>query len=272
MVLVIDYRDVDKYRDQITVTPIRQPVPQDPLTERLLGEAKSWQQLQAERDAIVQAEVMKTKQEAEEMANRAKMEDVKRQNAIQMERQRVENAEQARELLMKTENEERERRNLERKETIRRQQDLLAGRAGRSNTRTQTLPPGPSGHQNQGIQVLHYKDPAVIEIMKNTSVQEVLQHASQRSASQGRASSQAPSSPFGVESPMTPSLTRGPGAQAPAAADKSKFFSFNFGEISTGQVQSTTNEYKNVMDKKESVFRKGAINRSGSSASSTVSR
>ena len=123
------------------------------------GEAKSWQQLQAERDAIVEAEVVKTKHEAEEMAARAKNEDLKRQNAIQMERQRVESAEQARENLMKAENEERERRNLERKETIRRQTDLLAG--SRRGSRPQALPPAHNA-QNQGIQVLHYKDPGNI--------------------------------------------------------------------------------------------------------------
>jgi len=269
MVLVIDYRDIDKYKDQITVTPIRQPV-QDPLTERLLDEAKSWQQLQKERDAIVEAEVVKTKNEADEMANRARMEDKHRTNAIQMERERVENAEKTREMLMKTENEERVRRDLERKETIKRQSDLLAGRT----VKPKTQPCGPSGPIKQGIQVLHYKDPAVTEIMKNTSVQEVLQQSMiHKSSSQGSHQSLLHRSPSqGPASPNTP--TRGPGSQAPMAADKSKFFSFNFGEVSTGQVQSTTNEYKNVMDKKESVFKKGAINRSESSASShsTVSR
>jgi hypothetical protein len=236
MVIVIDYRDVTLVRDQFKPEPA--PYIKDPTTERLLSEAKSWQRLQKERDAQVEAEVKKTKNEADEMAMRALTEDEQRKEAIRAEKRRREMEDQAREDIMRSSMEEREKRNQARREEIKRQEQLLSGRGIRAKTTDCREEIREGGAQ--GIQVLHYQDPAVKEIIRKTSKDEILK----RSNSHGN-------------------------------MDKPSFFSTHFKDVSTGQVSQSRNDYKQAlgqMEKKDSVFKKGAINRSGSSASSTTSR
>ena len=105
------------------------------------------------------AEVERTRREAEEMAMRSKEEDEQRKGAIMEERKRKETEERAREEIMKRGMEERERKNRERKEEIRLQEQLLTGRGTRAKTTDLAVERRGSKEGGQGIQVLHYRDP-----------------------------------------------------------------------------------------------------------------
>lgn len=126
-------------------------------------EAKSWRQLQEEREALMTRQIQKTEDEAVSFWDRARAEDSKRVNAIMTEKQRIEDEARKREEIMARGNEERLEKDRLRKVEIARQEQLLSGRLPRARTEAPAGAPGP------GIQVFHYKDPEVEEIVRNTN-------------------------------------------------------------------------------------------------------
>ena len=121
-------------------------------------EAKSWKQLQQEREAMMNNELEKTKEEAMSMWNRTKEDDEKRVAKITAEKKLRDEEYLAREAIMKKGNEERLEMDRARKEEIRRQDELLSGRKIRAKTTDMTAAEKPEGG---GIQIYHYKDPGM---------------------------------------------------------------------------------------------------------------
>jgi len=140
----------------------------------------------------------------------------------------------AREAIMKKGNEERLEMDRARKEEIRRQEELLSGRKVRAKT-TDLAVEKPEGG---GIQIYHYKDPAVEQIIRKTNKEEL-----RRRMSHGEV--------------LKFSET---GNQSPSGFDNS---------ISTGQVSRASNEYNTVMNGKLDYFKTNLMPRSQSSSSNT---
>jgi len=112
-------------------------------------------------------EIEKTKCEALSLWDRAKAEDSKRVNAITTEKQRIEDEARKRDEIMALGNAERQEKDKQRKLEIHRQEQLLSGRIVRAKTECD-----PSG-RGPGIQIYHYKDPEVEQIVKNTKKEEI---------------------------------------------------------------------------------------------------
>ena len=118
-------------------------------------EAKSWKQLQEEREAMMNKELEKTKQEAMSMWNRTKEDDEKRVAKINADKKFRDEEFMKREEIMRRGQEERLAADLARKEEIRRQEELLSGRRIRAKTTDLSVDKPEGG----GIQIYHYKDP-----------------------------------------------------------------------------------------------------------------
>jgi len=114
-------------------------------------------------------EIEKTKCEALSLWDRAKAEDSKRVNAITTEKQRIEEEARKREEIMAAGNAERVEKDRQRKLEIQRQEQLLSGRIVRAKTEEHGDPSG----RGPGIQIYHYKDPEVEQIVKNTKKEEI---------------------------------------------------------------------------------------------------
>merc|ERR1719486_133278 len=98
------FKDKESY--QQLFKPLPKPEPPPPLVP-FKCEVKSWSQLQQEREAMMSAELNKTKDEAMSMWNRTKEDDEKRVGAINEEKRRIEEEYRAREEIMRRGNEER---------------------------------------------------------------------------------------------------------------------------------------------------------------------
>jgi len=114
-------------------------------------------------------EIEKTKCEALSLWDRAKAEDSKRVNAITTEKQRIEEESRKRDEIMAAGNAERQEKDKQRKLEIGRQEQLLSGRSQRAKTEEHGDPSG----RGAGIQIYHYKDPEVEQIVKNTKKEEI---------------------------------------------------------------------------------------------------
>ena len=97
----------------------------------------------------------KTKCEALDIWNRAKLDDQQRVNKISEEQQRMEEEAQAREEILRRSDEERQARDKARREELRRQEELLSGR----KIRSKTIELSSDDVRGTGIQIYHYKDP-----------------------------------------------------------------------------------------------------------------
>jgi len=223
------FRDKESYQELFKPLPKPEPLP---LLVPFKIEAKSWRQLQDEREAMMNMELEKTKNEAMSMWNRTKEDDERRIAKIKEEKRRTEDEYLAREEIMRKGNEERLERDKARKEEIRRQEELLSGRKIRSKTADLTVEQvGGVG----GIQIYHYKDPAVEQIVRKTNKEEIrrrMSHGEVLKLSDKTMSGFAPS-------------------------------------ISTGQVSRVSNEYKTVMNNKLDYFKTNLVPRSQSSSSNT---
>jgi len=183
---------------------------------------------------MMNKELEKTKQEAMSMWNRTKEDDEKRVAKINMDKQLRDAEYMAREAIMKRGHEERLAADLARKEEIRRQEELLSGRKIRSKTTDLSVEKPEGG----GIQIYHYKDPAVEQIVRRTNKEEM-----RRRMSHGEI--------------LKFSETSNPNPTGFAAT------------VTTGQVSHASNEYKTVMNSKPDYFKANIMNRSQSSSSNT---
>jgi len=162
------FRDKESYSELFKPLPKPEPIPT--LGGGLRVEAKPWKQLQEEREALMTREIEKTKCEALNLWDRAKAEDSKRVNAITTEKQRIEEEARKREEIMARGNAERVEKDKQRKAEIARQEQLLSGRIARAKTEDPNHDPAGRG---PGIQIYHYKDPEVEQIVKNTKKEEI---------------------------------------------------------------------------------------------------
>merc|ERR1712089_58101 len=80
--------DKDSYQELFKPLPKPEPIPT--LGGSLTVEAKSWRQLQDEREALMSKQIEGAKNEAMSLWGRAKEEDSKRVNMITSEKQRIE--------------------------------------------------------------------------------------------------------------------------------------------------------------------------------------
>jgi len=184
------FKDKESYQDLFKPLPKPEPIPT--LGGALRIEAKSWKQLQEEREALMTREIQKTKDEAVSFWDRAKEEDNKRMAVINKEKTRIEEEQRKRELLQKSANEERLEKDRTRKMEIKRQEELLAGRTARARTEgPYNQIPGYGG----GIQVFHYKDPVVEDIVRNTYKEEIRRRMSHGDILRGFNSDPQPMSP-----------------------------------------------------------------------------
>ena len=118
-------------------------------------EAKSWKQLQEERESLMQMQLDKTKNEAVELWNRAKTDDQMRLSKIDADKKRIEDEARAREEILRRGDEERIAMDKARKDELRRQEEILTGRKIRSKTTDLSV----DDIRGAGIQIFHYKDP-----------------------------------------------------------------------------------------------------------------
>jgi len=252
------FRDLAEYKDLFRPLPKPEAIP---ALSPVKIDAKSWRQLQDEREAMVNAEIERTRQEAEQMWRRAQEEDNRRSQGIQTERDRIEQEQRAREEILMREQRERDLKNKARREEINRQEALLSGRQQRARTLDPraTVTDGPVAG-GSGIQIYHYKDPVVADIVKQTRQQELHRRASQpntafTATSQPRQDSQPPAP---TTSAVHPGLPRPSGVGQPQS-------------LQTAPTVPPASLYRNVMEGKE-FFKVGVVARSQSSSSSTTSR
>jgi len=161
------FRDKESYSELFKPLPKPEPIPT--LGGGLRVDAKPWRQLQEEREALMTKEIEKTKCEALSLWDRAKAEDSRRVNAITTEKQRIEEEARKRDEIMAQGNAERLEKDKQRKLEIARQEQLLSGRIQRAKTEEHGDPSG----RGPGIQIYHYKDPEVEQIVKNTKKEEI---------------------------------------------------------------------------------------------------
>ena len=244
-------------------------------------ESKSWRQLQEEREALMSTQLEKTKCEALDIWNRAKLDDQQRVNKISEEQQRMEEEAQAREEILRRNDEERQARDKARREELRRQEDLLSGR----KIRSKTIELSSDDVRGTGIQIYHYKDPgrnclswvseefhsfiflAVEVIIRNHHKKEIkrrMSHGEILKLNQGGNSGSDNNNEV-----QQHQRQNGATNQVKASFLRS---ANSFGHISgTSSNSSSTsvNEYKNVMTTKPDYFKASVMVRSTSSSSNT---
>merc|ERR1719400_508237 len=152
------------FKDKESYQELFKPLPKPEAIPSLVPfrtEAKSWNQLQQEREALMNSHLEKTKDEAMTLWNRAKDDEKQRINKITDEQRRIEEESRAREEILRRGDQERLAQDKARKEELRRGDQLLSGRKIRSKTAELSAESVRGG----GIQIYHYKDPAVVKIM-----------------------------------------------------------------------------------------------------------
>jgi len=181
-------------------------------------------------------EIEKTKCEALSLWDRAKAEDSRRVNAITTEKQRIEEEARKRDEIMAQGNAERLEKDKQRKLEIARQEQLLSGRIQRAKTEEHGDPSG----RGPGIQIYHYKDPEVEQIVKNTKKEEIRRRMSHGELLRG--------------------FNNGNGS------NNGSFNGFNNGSFNGSDVQSTNGE------EEKTVFFDAQVMLRSQSSSSTTSR
>jgi len=184
-------------------------------------------------------EIEKTKCEALSLWDRAKAEDSKRVNAITTEKQRIEEEARKREAIMAAGNAERLEKDKQRKLEIQRQEQLLSGRIQRAKTEEHGDPSG----RGPGIQIYHYKDPEVEQIVKNTKKEEIRRRMSHGELLRG--------------------FNNGNGVNFNGSSNNGSFNGMNNGSFNGSDVQSTNGE---------TVFFDAQVMLRSQSSSSTTSR
>jgi len=259
------FRDKESYQELFKPLPKPEAIPQlVPFT----CEVKSYKQLQDEREALMTMQLEKTKCEANELWSRAKSDDQQRLDKISTDKRRIEEEAKAREEILRRGDEERIARDKARKDELRRQEELLSGRKIRSKTTELSVDDIRGG----GIQIYHYKDPAVEKIIRNHQKEEIKRRMSHGevlklngltlgASSESDASSQEapPSVPVFSKNTKRPSglpMTAGPGPN------------FNI-QTSSNSSSTSVNEYRNVMAEKPDFFKASVMVRSQSSSSNT---
>jgi len=232
------FRDKESYQELFKPLPKPEPPPQ---LIPFKVEAKSWKQLQEEREAMMNKELEKTKQEAMSMWNRTKEDDEKRVAKINADKKFRDEEFMKREEIMRRGQEERLAADLARKEEIRRQEELLSGRRIRAKTTDLSVDKPEGG----GIQIYHYKDPAVEQIVRKTYKEEMRRRMSHGEILKLSETSNQPPSGFSA------TVTTGQVNHA------------------MGLVTNNTNEYNAVMNGKPGYFKSNMMDRSQSSSSNT---
>merc|ERR1719382_621397 len=175
------------------------------------------------------------------MWNRTKEDDEQRVAKINADKKFRDQEFMKREEIMKRGHEERLAADLARKEEIRRQEELLSGRKIRSKTTDLSVEKPEGG----GIQIYHYKDPAVEQIVRRTNKEEMRRRMSHGEILKFSESSNQPPSGFSAN------VTTGQVS------------------LAMGQVTNATNEYNTVMNGKPGYFKTNMMDRSQSSSSNT---
>merc|ERR1712227_1154835 len=150
---VPSFKDKESYQGLFKPLPKPEPIP---ALVPFKVEAKSWKQLQEERESLMQMQLDKTKNEAVELWNRAKTDDQMRLSKIDADKKRIEDEARAREEILRRGDEERIAMDKARKDELRRQEEILTGRKIRSKTTDLSV----DDIRGAGIQIFHYKDPA----------------------------------------------------------------------------------------------------------------
>lgn len=200
----------------------------------------------------------KTKCEAMDIWNRAKLDDQQRISKISEEQRRMEEEAQAREEILRRSDEERQVRDKARREELRRQEELLSGRKIRSKTTEPSL----DDVRGAGIQIYHYKDPAVEKIIRNHHKEEIkrrMSHGEILKLNQDN------------NSDNNNGMQQQNGATSRVAANflrSANSFGLNSG-TSSNSSSTSINEYKNVMTTKPDYFKASVMVRSTSSSSNT---
>jgi len=248
------FKDKEAYQELFKPLPKPEAIPQ---LVPFKVQAKSWKQLQDEREALMTTQLEKTKNEALELWNRSKSDDQQRISKLSADQKRIEDESRAREEILRQNDEERLARDKARRDELRRQEELLSGRKLRSKTTEPTLDDIRGGG---GIQIFHYKDPAVETIIRNHHKEQI-----RRRMSHGEVLKM---NSFGSSSNIDlrngnqniqeqgQMLPRGPVA-------------INHHQSSSNSSSTSINEYKNVMNDKPDYFKASVMVRSQSSSSNT---
>jgi len=249
------FKDKETYQELFKPLPKPEPIP---VFTQFKEESKSWRQLQEEREALMSNQLEKTKCEALDIWNRAKMDDQQRVNKISEEQLRIEKEAQAREEILKRSDEERQLRDKARREELVRQEELLSGRRIRSKTTELSI----DDVRGAGIQIYHYKDPAVETIIRNHQKEEIkrrMSHGEVLKLNQDKSDNNS-----GVQNVQN-------GAKSRVAANflRSANSSGLIGGTSSNSSSTSVNEYKNVMTTKPDYFKASVMVRSTSSSSNT---
>jgi len=251
------FKDKETYQELFKPLPKPEPIP---VFTQFKEESKSWRQLQEEREALMSTQLEKTKCEALDIWNRAKLDDQQRVNKISEEQQRMEEEAQAREEILRRSDEERQARDKARREELRRQEELLSGR----KIRSKTIELSSDDVRGTGIQIYHYKDPAVELIIRNHQKKEIkrrMSHGEILKLNQGNSGSD--------NNNEVQQQQRQNGATSLVKANFLRSAN-SFGLISgTSSNSSSTsvNEYKNVMTTKPDYFKASVMASSSSNTS-----
>jgi len=252
------------FKDKESYQELFKPLPKPESIPALVPfkvEAKSWKQLQEERESLMEMQLDKTKNEAVELWNRAKTDDQLRISKINEDKKRIEDEARAREEILRRGDEERIAMDRARKEELRRQEEILTGRKIRSKTTDLSVDDIRGG----GIQIFHYKDPAVEKIMRSHQKDEI-----KRRMSHGEILRLNTPDSSNVQN----SQNGAGGVRNGASVRVANSFSNNpfvnqLNQSSSNSSSTSVNEYRNIMNDKPDYFKASVMVRSQSSSSNT---
>merc|ERR1711976_844780 len=267
---VVERGPAPSFKDKESYQELFKPLPKPDAIPQLVPftcEVKSYKQLQDEREALMTMQLEKTKCEANELWNRAKTDDQQRLDKNSMDKRRIEEESKAREEILRRGDEERLARDKARKDELRRQEELLTGRKIRSKTTELSVDDIRGG----GIQIFHYKDPAVEKIIRNHQKEEIKRRMSHGEVLKFDPNSSNSDIPHdNLDSPLQNGLA------TPRVVNKFMKRPNGFSNVTNHLTQSSSNssstsvnEYKNVMNDKPDYFKASVMVRSQSSSSNT---
>jgi len=255
---VPSFKDKESYQGLFKPLPKPEPIP---ALVPFKVEAKSWKQLQEERESLMQMQLDKTKNEAVELWNRAKTDDQMRLSKIDADKKRIEDEARAREEILRRGDEERIAMDKARKDELRRQEEILTGRKIRSKTTDLSV----DDIRGAGIQIFHYKDPAVEKIMRNHQKEEI-----KRRMSHGEILRlNTPDSSDVQNGQPNGGVRNGTAFRVANGFSNSPSVNHLQSPISSNSSSTSVNEYKNVMNDKPDYFKASVMVRSQSSSSNT---
>jgi len=252
------------FKDKESYQELFKPLPKPESIPALVPfkvEAKSWKQLQEERESLMEMQLDKTKNEAVELWNRAKTDDQLRISKINEDKKRIEDEARAREEILRRGDEERIAMDRARKEELRRQEEILTGRKIRSKTTDLSVDDIRGG----GIQIFHYKDPAVEKIMRSHQKDEI-----KRRMSHGEILRLNTPDSSNVQNSQNGACGIRNGASVRVANSFSNNpFVNQLNQSSSNSSSTSVNEYRNIMNDKPDYFKASVMVRSQSSSSNT---